>query len=83
VDELAVDLGIVASMASSFLDKPIDKGTVVFGEVGLAGEVRGIPRWTSGSRRQPVRDSGAASFLRHLPEMVLRKKRWSVSGSTI
>jgi DNA repair protein RadA/Sms len=41
VDEPAVDLGIVASMASSFLDKPIDKGTVVFGEVGLAGEVRG------------------------------------------
>ncbi len=42
VDEPAVDMGIVASMASSFLDKPIDKGTVVFGEVGLAGEVRGI-----------------------------------------
>ncbi|MGZ3594934.1 MAG: DNA repair protein RadA [Syntrophales bacterium] len=42
VDEPAIDLGIVASMASSFLDKPIDKGTVVFGEVGLAGEVRGI-----------------------------------------
>ena len=41
VDEPAVDLGIVASMASSFLGKPIDKGTVVFGEVGLAGEVRG------------------------------------------
>jgi DNA repair protein RadA/Sms len=44
VDEPAVDLGIVASMASSFLDKPIDKNTVVFGEVGLAGEVRGIPQ---------------------------------------
>ncbi len=42
VDEPAVDLGIVASMASSFLDKPIDAGTVVFGEVGLTGEVRGI-----------------------------------------
>ena len=42
VDEPAVDLGIVAAMASSFLDKPIDAGTVVFGEVGLTGEVRGI-----------------------------------------
>jgi DNA repair protein RadA/Sms len=42
VDEPAVDLGIVASMASSFLDRPIDSGTVVFGEVGLTGEVRGI-----------------------------------------
>jgi DNA repair protein RadA/Sms len=42
VDEPAIDLGIVASMASSYLDRPIDAGTVVFGEVGLSGEVRGI-----------------------------------------
>ena len=42
VDEPAVDLGIVASLASSFLDRPVDPGTIVFGEVGLTGEVRGI-----------------------------------------
>lgn len=42
LDEPAVDLGIVSSIASSFLDRPIDSGTVVFGEVGLTGEVRGI-----------------------------------------
>jgi len=42
VDEPAVDLGIVSSLISSFLDRPIDSGTVVFGEVGLTGEVRGI-----------------------------------------
>ncbi|HOG08390.1 MAG: DNA repair protein RadA [Syntrophales bacterium] len=42
VDEPAVDLGLVASMASSFLDRPVAPGTVVFGEVGLTGEVRGI-----------------------------------------
>lgn len=42
VEEPAVDLGVVASLASSFLDRPIDPGTVVFGEVGLTGEVRGI-----------------------------------------
>ena len=41
-DEPAIDLGIVSSMASSFLDRPVDAGTVVFGEVGLTGEVRGI-----------------------------------------
>ena len=62
-------------MASSFLDRPIDKGTVVFGEVGLAGEVRESPRWTSGSRRQPAWDSCAASFLRHLPEMDSAEKK--------
>jgi DNA repair protein RadA/Sms len=42
VEEPAVDLGVVAAMASSFLDKPIDALTVVLGEVGLAGEVRAI-----------------------------------------
>jgi len=42
VDEPAIDLGIVSSMASSFLDRPVDAKTVVFGEVGLTGEVRGI-----------------------------------------
>jgi DNA repair protein RadA/Sms len=42
VDEPATDLGIVTAMISSFLDRPVDKGLVIFGEVGLAGEVRGV-----------------------------------------
>ena len=42
VDEPAMDLGITTSVASSFLDKPVHPKIVVFGEVGLTGEVRGI-----------------------------------------
>jgi DNA repair protein RadA/Sms len=42
VEEPAVDLGVVSAVASSFLDKPIPAKTMVIGEVGLAGEVRGI-----------------------------------------
>ena len=42
VDEPAIDLGITASISSSFLDRSIDPHTVVFGEVGLTGEIRGI-----------------------------------------
>ena len=42
VTEPAIDLGIVSSLASSFLDRPVAADTAVFGEVGLAGEVRGI-----------------------------------------
>jgi len=42
VEEPAVDLGIISAVASSFLDKPIPSKTMVIGEVGLAGEVRGI-----------------------------------------
>src|SRR6058998_188465 len=41
VDEPAADLGVVASIASSFRNQPIDPQTAVFGEVGLTGEVRG------------------------------------------
>jgi DNA repair protein RadA/Sms len=40
LDEPAVDLGIVAAVTSSFRNIPINQDTVVFGEVGLAGEVR-------------------------------------------
>ena len=42
LDEPAVDMGIVAAVASSFLDRPIQKGTVILGEIGLTGEVRAI-----------------------------------------
>ncbi len=42
IDEPAVDLGVIAAVASSFREKPINAQTVVMGEVGLAGEVRAI-----------------------------------------
>jgi DNA repair protein RadA/Sms len=40
VDEPAADLAIVAAVASSLRNRPVQSDTVVFGEVGLAGEVR-------------------------------------------
>ena len=42
VDEPAADLAVVAAIASSLRNRPIRPGTAVFGEVGLAGEIRGI-----------------------------------------
>lgn len=42
VTEPAADLSIVAAVASSLRNRPVRPGTAVFGEVGLAGEVRGI-----------------------------------------
>lgn len=42
IEEPAVDLGVIAAIASSFLDKPLDPGTLLIGEVGLAGEVRAV-----------------------------------------
>jgi DNA repair protein RadA/Sms len=40
VDEPAADLAIVAAVASSLRNRPLPADVVVFGEVGLAGEVR-------------------------------------------
>ncbi len=42
ISEPAVDMGIIAAVASSFLDKAIPDNTVVLGEAGLTGEVRAI-----------------------------------------
>jgi DNA repair protein RadA/Sms len=35
-------LGIIAAVASSHREKVIDPKTIFFGEVGLAGEIRGV-----------------------------------------
>jgi DNA repair protein RadA/Sms len=40
--EPAADLAVMGAIASSFLDKPIDAGTIAIGEVGLTGEVRAV-----------------------------------------
>ena len=42
VEEPGADLGVIAAISSSFRDKVIDPEMVVFGEVGLGGEVRGV-----------------------------------------
>ena len=42
VDEPASDLGVLAAIASSVRNRVIPSTTAVFGEVGLAGEIRGI-----------------------------------------
>lgn len=42
VNEPGLDLGIVMAIASSFRNRPVDSKTIIFGEVGLAGEVRAV-----------------------------------------
>jgi DNA repair protein RadA/Sms len=44
LDEPAVDLAAIAALASSHLNRVINPRTVLFGEVGLTGEVRAISR---------------------------------------
>ena len=42
MNEPAIDLGIALAVVSSYKDQVIDEKTVVFGEVGLSGEVRAV-----------------------------------------
>src|SRR5699024_2401849 len=42
MNEPAIDLGIVLALVSSYRNRPIDEKTIVFGEVGLSGEVRAV-----------------------------------------
>jgi DNA repair protein RadA/Sms len=44
LDEPAIDLGAMAALASRHLNQVIDAKTVIFGEVGLTGEVRAVSR---------------------------------------
>jgi DNA repair protein RadA/Sms len=44
ISEPAVDLAVLLSITSSLKNKPLDNKLIVFGEVGLAGEVRPVQR---------------------------------------
>ena len=59
IEEPAADLSVVAAVASSLRNRVIAPSTAVFGEVGLAGEVRGITQ--AGLR---VREAAQLGFQR-------------------
>lgn len=44
INEPAADLAAAAALISSALDKPLPPGCVVFGEIGLSGEIRAVGR---------------------------------------
>lgn len=44
VDDTGADFGVALSIASSFLERAIPQGVVAVGEIGLAGEVRKVPK---------------------------------------
>lgn len=44
LEETAADLAVVYALVSGLRDKPIPDDIVVFGEVGLSGEIRSVPR---------------------------------------
>jgi DNA repair protein RadA/Sms len=70
IGEPAADLAVVLAVASSLKGRPLPRGLAVFGEVGLAGEIRPAPR---GQER--LREAAKLGFSRALvPRANLPKK---------
>ena len=68
MSEPAVDLGILLALASSYRDVPVGDDMVVFGEVGLSGEIRSVPM-----AEQRVREAQKLGFRRViLPKVCMR-----------
>ena len=75
ISEPAIDLAIVMALASSFRNSAIDEKTVIFGEVGLAGEVRSVS-----SAEQRVREAAKLGFRRCILPKSCVAKLGDVSG---
>ena len=75
INEPAIDLAIVMALASSFRNSAIDEKTVIFGEVGLAGEVRSVS-----SAEQRVREAAKLGFRRCILPKSCVAKLGDVSG---
>lgn len=57
IDEPAADLGFAVAMASSFANRLVRPKTIVFGEVGLSGEVRAV-----GEAERRLREAARLGF---------------------
>jgi len=70
--EPAADLGIAAAIASSLSDNAIDHRTLLFGEIGLVGEIRAVShpaqRLLEAQRHGFTRVIGPESAKKHAPE---------------
>jgi DNA repair protein RadA/Sms len=76
--EPAADLAIAAALASSFLDKPIDKKTTLIGEIGLTGEIRGV-----GHVQARIKEAAKMGFTHCLVPSSTIKQLPKIRGVTI
>jgi DNA repair protein RadA/Sms len=70
VHEPAVDLAIAAAIASSYYNRPVPEDLAIFGEVGLAGELRSV-----GQTDRRLREAAKLGFGRALMPRLRGKGR--------
>lgn len=75
MNEPAIDLGIVLALISSYQDRPIPDQVMVFGEVGLSGEIRAV-----GMAEQRVREAKKLGFQTVIMPKVSMKAVEKVKG---
>jgi DNA repair protein RadA/Sms len=75
--ETSADLALILSVISSFRDSPLPKDLVVFGEVGLAGEIRPV---ANGQER--LREAAKHGFIRAI-EPAANMPKQPIKGMTI
>lgn len=78
MNEPAIDLAIVMAIVSSYQDKVIDEKTIVFGEVGLSGEVRSVSM-----AEQRVLEAKKLGFTRCIMPKVSSESLKSIKGIQI
>jgi len=76
--EPAADLAIAAALASSFLDKPVDKHTTLIGEIGLTGEIRAV-----GHVQARIKEASKMGFTKCLVPGSTIKQLSKIKGMTI
>ena len=77
INEPAADLAVLLAVSSSLRNRPLPVKSLVFGEVGLAGEVRPVQRG-----RDRVKEAAKVGFRRVLLPS-LNKPRQSIDGIEI
>jgi len=76
--EPAVDLAIATALASTFLDKPVDKETTLIGEIGLTGEIRAV-----GHVQARIKEACKMGFTKCLVPSSTIKQLSKIKGMTI
>ncbi len=76
--EPAADLAIAAALASSFLDKPIEKQTLLIGEIGLTGEIRAVSHIQA-----RIKEASKMGFTKCLVPSSTLKQISKIEGMTI
>ena len=78
INEPALDLALVMALISSFKNRVIDPKTIVFGEVGLAGEVRAV---SQADKR--VQEAKKLGFTTCIMPAVSKKNLTEITGINI